>query len=51
MLKIATHTIGFVGLLGLLLGLTGASTFMTCGCILISAALISTSIQSLRGPK
>jgi hypothetical protein len=48
MLRICTHIVAFVGFLGLALGLFGGPTFMTCGCILISAALIATSIQSLK---
>ncbi|HEY2411849.1 MAG TPA: hypothetical protein VGI40_06390 [Pirellulaceae bacterium] len=51
MLKLCTHTIGFIGFLGLALGLFGGPTFMTCGCILLSAALIAASIQSLNDSK
>jgi hypothetical protein len=48
MLRICTHIIGFVGFLGLALGIFGEPTFLVCGCVLISAALIAASIQSLK---
>lgn len=51
MLKLCTYTLGFIGFLGLALGLFGGPTFMTCGSILLGAALIAASIQSIKDTK
>jgi hypothetical protein len=48
MLRIITHTIAFIGLLGIILGITGEPTILLCGCVLVGSALIAASIQSLK---
>jgi hypothetical protein len=48
MLRICTHTVAFFGLLGMILGMMGGPTFLVAGTVLVSAALLAASIQSLK---
>ena len=48
MLRICTHIAAFVGLLGVLIGLTNVPIFLLCGTLLVVGALIAASIQSLQ---
>ena len=48
MLRICTHTIGFVGLVAIVIGLTNVPIFLLCGTLLLVGALIAASIQSVQ---
>jgi hypothetical protein len=44
MLKYSIGIVGALGTIGLLIGILGEATFLTCGCILIGSALIAAAI-------